>query len=231
MIFFVDLGDMMMTFHVRLIQGLIKPARFQYQLKHADNITGVWTKLALLFVCSLILFSIEAYVGIGTESLANDLTSLTTAEFEARKLLFGVGHALFGMIYPVLIIFIPALIFLIFFEANFQKLVITQQFVLTILLIEKAVLLPFLLLLGIDRSVSPFSFGVISNYLSFNEIVSHFFGVISLFKIAVLFFQYYFLRAILQVDKREIVIFVIVINVLFWILSTFFSYIQFEKLF
>lgn len=220
-----------MTFHVRLIHGLIKPADFQYQLKYAERVTGLWLKLGLLFIISTVIFSIESYAGIGTESLANNLTTLTPAEFEVSKLLFGIGHVLFGIFYPALIIFIPALIFWIFFEANFQKLIITQQIVLVILLIEKAVLLPFLLWLGIDRSASPFSLGVISSSLSLNNLVSHFFGVVSLFKIAILFFQYYCLRAVLQVDKRKIVISVIVINLLYWILSALFSYIQFEKLF
>lgn len=220
-----------MTFRVRLIQGLFKPNHFNYQLKYAETISGLWVKLGLLIVGSFILFSIESFIGIGTETLADKFTSLTKYEIEMRKLLFGAGHAIFGLLYPAFIIFIPAFIFWVFFEAKFQKLLVVQQIVLVILLIEKALLIPLLVQLGIDRSASPFALGVISSSLSWNEVVTHFFGVISIFKIAVVVYQYKLLQAVIEVDKREIFLFVIVINLLYWILSAFFSYIQFEKLF
>lgn len=220
-----------MTFRIRLIQGLFKPNHFNYQLKYAETTSGLWVKLALLIISSFILFSVEAFIGIGTETLADKFTSLTKHEIEMRKLLFGTGHAIFGILYPVFIIFIPALIFWIFFEVKFQKLLVVQQIVLVILLIEKALLIPLLVQLGIERSASPFALGVFSNSLSWNELVTHFFGAISIFKLAAVVYQYKLLRAILAVDKREIFLFVIVINILYWILSAFFSYIQFEKLF
>lgn len=220
-----------MILHVQLLRGIFRPQIFSYQLKHADEISGLWTKTTLLFFTTILLYATEVYFGIGTEGLINERAHLSNTEFESLKLLFGLGHILSGIVFTALILFLPALIFWVFLEIKFKKLLIIQQLFLAILLVEQAILIPLTIQLGLGQNSSPFSFGIISKMLSLNELAIHFFGVLSIFKIVATVFQYRLVRIMTHNNRKEALFVVLGVNVVFWVLNALLSYIQFEKLF
>lgn len=220
-----------MILRLRFSQGIFQPNVFADQFRRSKEIYGLWSRLSLLFFLTIIIFATEAFYGIGTEALATELANLTNGQFEARKLLFGLGHVLFGMVYAAVIIFLPALTFWTFLELPFTKLLVIQAFMLAILLTERALLIPITIHLGIDASASPFAFGIISRELSLNDIVTHFFGILSIFKIIAVTLQYKMVRLITTERHKDVLLILLGVNILFWVISALLSYIQFEKIF
>ncbi len=71
-----------------------------------------------------------------------------------------------------------------------------QFFVVTILLIEKVILIPFTIFMGLPDLSNPFSFGIIGQYLTSNDIILQFLAQLSIFKIWAVVLQYKYVKAL-----------------------------------
>ncbi|WP_404356235.1 hypothetical protein LG291_22545 [Cytobacillus firmus] len=219
-----------MIYQVQLLKGLLHPNNFLYQLEKAEEVRNYRIRIFFLFVISLFIFTISSYLGIGTEIISRELTSVSPSEFEARKLLFLLGQILWGLIYPAIMLFIPAAFFWALTDIPFIKVLVIQMFALAILLFEKALLIPFNWKIGLDESSSPFSLGPIAQYLTDSTILIYFLGQVSVFSLLVLYIQYKGLKYLTDKSRGQIISYVLLINVLFWLVSSFLSFIKFEKL-
>jgi hypothetical protein len=223
-------GGFFMIYQVQLLKGLLHPNNFLYQLEKAEEVRNYRIRIFLLFLSSLIIFAISSYLGIGTEIISRELTSVSASEFEARKLLFLLGQILWSLIYTAIMLFIPAAFFWALTDIPFIKVLVIQMFAVAILLFEKALLIPFYWKIGLDKSSSPFSLGPIAQYLTDSTILIYFLSQISIFSLLVLYFQYKGLKYLTDRSRGQIISFVLSINVLFWLISSFISFIKFEKL-
>lgn len=219
-----------MIYQVRFLKGLLHPKDFLYQLEKAEEIRGFKVRVLWLFLASALIFSISALLGIGTETISRELTGLSASDFETRKLLFLLGQFLWGLFFPAIMLLIPAAFFWTLTDIPFKKIFVVQMFAVLVLLTEKAILLPLILQFGLDKSSSPFSLGVIAQYLTNYSLIVSFFSQISIFSLFALYLQYKGLRYLSDRKPGMILSMVIALNVLFWMISSFLSFIKFEKL-
>ncbi|MGD6942493.1 hypothetical protein ACQCT6_10670 [Cytobacillus gottheilii] len=219
-----------MIYEVRLIKGLLHPYDFFYQLQKAEEVRNLTNRIVFLFIASILIFTIGAYFGIGNDIISNELTSVSAGEFEAKKLFFALGQILWGVCYPALLLFIPALYFWSLTDIPYKKVLTLQLFAVSILVAEKAIFLFLAFQLGLDKDSSPLSLGIIAQSLTDNLFVTSFFGQISLIGIFVIWLQYKGLVYLSERKPRVLFLMVLSIHLLYWLISALLSYIKFEKL-
>ncbi|PLR85077.1 hypothetical protein CVD25_00315 [Bacillus canaveralius] len=218
-----------MFFQNKLTKGLRDPARFFYQLTEAERVTGLWNRAVLLVLASMLIFGISTYTGIGTEILSKEITQLPISEFEAHKALFAVGQIIWGLFYAALVLFVPSLFFWTLTDTEYKKLIVVQMFVLLILLVEKLILIPFQITFGLDQFSSPFSLGVIAQYLSIHPFFVYFLASITVFKIWSMALQYKAVKLLSDKNSKILLLMIISINLAAWLFSALIAYIEFEK--
>lgn len=220
-----------MFFQIRLWKGLTTPYVTAHQLHKAESYTGIWKRTTTLLIVALILSSISAYFGIGNEQMSKLIYNSSASEFEAIKGLFAIGQVLQYIIVTAILIFFPALIFWIFTDIGYRKLVVIQLYMVTIFLIEKVVAIPMQLWFGLDYASSPFSLGIIAQYITDNEFLINFFGEISLFAILAITLQFNYLKVVTEKTQKLLLLLILATNLFIWIFTALFSFIKFEVLF
>jgi hypothetical protein len=147
------------------------------------------------------------------------------------KGLFGIGQVLQAMIGTAIILFFPALIFWIFTDIEFKKIVVIQLFVGCISIMEKIILTPFNVIFGLSKASSPFSLGVMAQYITNHEFLIQLFSTISIFSLGALALQFYYLRITTEKSRNLLLLLIISTNLFMWVFTALFSYIKFEVLF
>ncbi|OMF61528.1 hypothetical protein BK139_06720 [Paenibacillus sp. FSL R5-0490] len=219
-----------MFYHVQLIKGILSPNTYLYQLTKAEKITGLYIRFLLLMAAGAILYLAAAYTGYGMDIISNEISNVSQQELETKKLFLGIGKVVWGIVFSLLIFFVPAIFYWTIMDTEFAKLLVMQLFVLAVLLIEKALTLVLQISFGLERVSSPFSLGVMVQYLTDNRLLIQLAGTITLFQIWVIFFQYMNLKAFSPRSPKWILLIVIIVNLVGWIMTSTIYYLEFEKL-
>ncbi|WP_102264530.1 hypothetical protein [Mesobacillus jeotgali] len=219
-----------MNNRVEVLRGLLNYNYYTYKLRDSEHVPGVWKKTTLLILLSGMVFGVSAYFGIGSEYLSKQLTSVSRAEYEMQKLLFMIGQTILGLFFGGVMIFLPALFFWTLSDIELKKMLAVQLFVMPVLILEKVLLIPLAVLLGLTEISSPFSLGIIAQYITGNEFMIHLLATMSIFKIWIVFIEYKYLKMLMERSPKIILIIVISINLLIWLFAALFSFIQFEKI-
>lgn len=219
-----------MIYRVQLFRGLKDPYIIGHQLTRAEKMEGTWKYTIILTFTSCLLYSLSAYLGLGSEILSNQIYQLTPSEYEASKLLFAAGQVLIGVLGTLLFIFFPALIFWLFSDTEYTRYVNIQLIITTIILLEKAISIPFHFYLGLDLMSLPYSLGVIAQYLTDYRYIILFLSQITIFQIWIVLLQYTYVKSIMDRNNKIILAIIISTNVFIWLLLALFSYIDFEKI-
>jgi hypothetical protein len=219
-----------MNNRMHVLRGLFYPDLYTYQLRDSEYVPGVWKNTTMLILLSGLLFGVSAYFGIGSEYLSKNLTAVSRENYELNKFLFMIGQLIWGLFYGAAMIFIPALFFWTLSDIDLKKFVTVQQFVLPILLLEKVIIIPLAISLGLTKVSSPFSLGVIAQYITGNDFVIYFLAAISLFKVWAIFIEYKYVKMLTGKKTGMVLLMVIGINLMFWLFSALFSFVQFEKI-
>ncbi|MGM9967498.1 hypothetical protein [Rummeliibacillus sp. POC4] len=214
-----------MTLKVNPIKGILKPNEYCAELEDAEQYSRYRLNIFFLFLISVFTYIISGAFGIGTQSISSELSSIGNHAFEARKQLFLIGRLLQGVLVPCVLIFGSALYYFAFINGSFRKLVIVQLNVFSIFLIEKIIQLPLFLLLNVDATSDIFSLGIIAQYISNNELLIHFLGELTLFRVAMLAYSYYSLSRLVE-SRKKVVIAATILFLLYWIFASFMSYIK-----
>lgn len=215
---------------IHVLRGLFYPDLYTYKLRDSEYVPGVWKNTAMLVLLSGLIFGISAYFGIGSEYLSKNLTAVSRENYELHKLLFMIGQLIWGLFYGIAMIFIPALFFWTLSDIDLKKLVTVQLYVMPVLLLEKVINIPLATELGLIKTSSPFSLGVIAQYITDNDFIIYFLAAITLFKIWVIFIEYKYIKMLTGKRPGIVLLLVIGINLIFWLFSALFSFIQFEKI-
>lgn len=219
-----------MNNRMQVLRGLFYPDLYTYKLRDSEYVPGVWKNTTMLILLSGLLFGISAYFGVGSEYLSKNLTAISRENYELHKLLFMLGQIIWGLFYGAAMLFIPALFFWTLSDISLKKFVTVQQFVLPILLLEKVIIIPLATTLGLIKISSPFSLGVIAQYITGNDFLIYFLAAISLFKVWAIFIEYKYVRMLTGKKRGIVLLMVIGINLVFWLFSALFSFVQFEKI-
>jgi hypothetical protein len=219
-----------MFYRVQLIKGILSPNTYLYQMTKAEKITGLYIRFLLLMAAGSIIYLAAAYTGYGMDIVSNEISNVSHQELETKKLFLGIGKVLWGIVFSLLIFFVPAIFYWTIMDTEFAKLLVMQLFVLAVLLIEKALTIVLQISFGLERVSSPFSLGVIVQYLTDNRLLIQLAGTITLFQIWVIFFQYMNLKAFSPRSPKWILLIVIIVNLVGWIMTSTIYYLEFEKL-
>src|SRR5574342_673145 len=195
-----------------VLRGLFYPDLYTYKLRDSEYVPGVWKNTTMLILLSGLIFGISAYFGIGSEYLSKKLTSISQENYELHKLLFMFGQIIWGLFYGAAMIFIPALFFWTLSDISLKKFVMVQQFVLPILLLEKVIIIPLATTLGLIKTSSPFSLGIIAQYITGNGFIIYFLGAIYLFKVWAIFIEYKYVKMLTGKKPGMVLLMVIGIN-------------------
>ncbi|WP_079506458.1 hypothetical protein [Mesobacillus jeotgali] len=216
--------------NIEVFRGLFNYNYYTYKLRDAERFPGVWKKTILFILLSGLIFGFSAYFGIESEYLSEKLTSITRAEYEMNKFLFFAGQIIQGLVFGAIMLFLPALFFWTVTDLDFKRLLSIQLFVMPIILLEKLLLVPMALFFGLTKVSSPFSLGVIAQYITGNDFIVHFLAYISVFKIWAIFIEYKYLKAMTDKNPKIIVLLIIAIHLVIWLFAALFSFIQMEKI-
>ena len=219
-----------MNNRMQVLRGLFYPDLYTYKLRDSEYVPGVWKNTTMLILLSGLLFGISAYFGIGSEYLSKNLTAISRENYELHKLLFMLGQIIWGLFYGAAMLFIPALFFWTLSDIGLKKFVTVQQFVLPILLLEKVIIIPLATTLGLTKVSSPFSLGVIAQYITGNDFVIYFLAAISLFKVWAIFIEYKYLKAMTEKNPKIVLLLVIGIHLVIWLFAALFSFIRMENI-
>jgi hypothetical protein len=219
-----------MIYRVQLFRGLKDPYIIGHQLTKAEKMEGTWKYTIILTFASFLLYSISAYLGIGSEMLSNLIYQLTPSEYEATKLLFAAGQVLIGVFGTIIFIFFPALIFWLFSDTDYIRYVNIQLIITTIILLEKAISIPFHFYLGLDPVSLPYSLGIIAQYITDYRYIILFFAQITFFQLWVIVLQYTYVKSNMNRNNKIVLAIVISTNISIWLVLALFSYVDFEKI-
>ena len=215
---------------IEVFRGLFNHNYYTYKLRGAERFPGVWKKTIMFILLSGLIFGFSAYLGVDSEYLSKKLTSIPRAEYEMNKLLFLTGQIIQGLVFGAIMHFLPALFFWTVTDLEFKRLLTIQLFIMPILLLEKLLIIPMALYLGLTKISSPFSLGIIGQYLTGNEFVIHFLAYISLFKIWTIFIEYKYLKAMSDQNPKIILLLILAINLIIWLFAALLSFIQMDKI-
>lgn len=216
--------------NIEVFRGLFNYHYYTYKLRDAERFPGVWKKTILFILLSGMIFGFSAYFGIESEYLSKKLTSISRAEYEMNKLLFLSGQILQGLVSGAIMLFLPALFFWTVTDLEFKRLLSIQLFVMPILLLEKVLYVPMALYLGLTKVSSPFSLGVIAQYITGNDFIIHFLAYISIFKIWAIFIEFKYLNAMTDKNPKIVLLLVIAIHLIIWLFAALISFIRMENI-
>ncbi|WP_051748315.1 hypothetical protein [Terribacillus saccharophilus] len=178
-----------MTYHTNPFRLLTNPKETLFKLREAEQLRGHWLWTVLILLAFCLVYAALGWVGAGTETL-NQLNAVYIgSDYEYAKFSFIIGRLVWGLGLGLLVIFVVSLVFYLFYEIPYQKLIVIQLSVGVVLLLEALSWLLLLLAAGLEWDRSPFSLGVISDLFTDRPWVISLFGAVSLFQLFILYFQ------------------------------------------
>lgn len=214
----------MMTYSINLIKIFFAMDDHLFRIRKAEKIHQLWKTSAILILISMVVYGWMAYLGIGSDLVSKGAVGLTPEAYEASKFWFLIGRVIYAVFLALLILFVPSLLFYLLTEIPYQKLLIMQQTVLVVMLIERMIWIPLVLLIGLDWHVSPLSFGIIASYATDVPWAIYFFGAISLFQLWIIWFQVKFITSLVSMKKQWIWLNVILLHFLGWALTALITF-------
>ncbi|WP_108670423.1 hypothetical protein [Peribacillus acanthi] len=203
-----------MKYDIKLLKSIRTPKDTFLSLHKAEQIRNLPSQIIILLIFPLGIAMISSWFGIGTESISGDIVNIPIEQFEEKKWWFAFGHWISSILYSAIILYLGSIWFWTLSEIPFQKLLVTQCFVLSIILIEKTVNLLLHIYLSIPWYSSPFSLGVISQIKTNKSFWISFFGSITVFKIWTIYLQYNALKQMSELSRWKILLVILFINVL-----------------
>ncbi|WP_080843865.1 hypothetical protein [Cytobacillus gottheilii] len=213
-----------------MIFCLMKPYEYAIRLEHAESPNPILKKTLVLTGISALLFGISALLGLKSEILSPAIFDLSNSEYETQKMLFAIGQILWGIVITLILLFLPSLFFWTVTEIEYKKLVHIQFAIVCIILIEKVLLILLGYLYGLDSNSSPFSLGIIGQYVTSNEILLKILSVISIFKLWIIYIQYTVIKVLSDKSATFVLLICLAFNIMWWIFAAIFKYLDFAKL-
>ncbi|WP_339230493.1 hypothetical protein NSQ77_09225 [Oceanobacillus sp. FSL K6-2867] len=208
-----------MTYRVHLFRLLFSMEDDLFRIKKAERIQQLWKVSVVLVLAAIAVYLWMAYLGLGTERISGVAVTLSDLTYETSKLWFLLGRGLYAILFAAFILFFPGFLFYLLTGIPYQKLVIMQQIVLVVMLMERLLWIPLVIVAGLNWQVSPLSLGIIASYITEVPWVIYFFGAITLFQLWIIWFQVKYLSVFSEMKKFVIAINVILLHFLGWCLT------------
>ena len=177
-----------MTYHTNPFRLLTKPNQTLFKLREAEELRGHWWWTILILLAFCFVYTALGWVGAGTETLNQLKSGYIGSEYEYAKFWFIIGRLISGLLLGLLVIFVVSLVFYLFYEIPYEKLLVIQLSVSIVFLLEALSWLLLLPAAGLEWDRSPFSLGVLADLVTDRPWVISLFGAVSLFQMFTLYF-------------------------------------------
>ncbi|QXE01126.1 hypothetical protein [Terribacillus sp. DMT04] len=209
-----------MTYHTNPFRLLTSPKETLFKLREAETLRGHWLWTTLLLVAFCIVYAALGWIGAGTETLNQLRADYTGADYEYAKLWFVIGRLVLGFVIGLLVLFVVSLVFYLFYEISYQKLLVLQLSVGIVFLFEALTWLVLLPAAGLEWNRSPFSLGVLADLFTDKPWIISLFGTVSIFQLFILYFQTRCLLVLFPAKRWHVWIVVSMIYLCYMLLLT-----------
>jgi len=219
-----------MFFNFTFRHYLTKPHDLAAQLQ-SSSMRGFKKRVLFVFLLGVILFGLQNWWGMGTESLTVLLTSVSTADYTVARYASLLGAVCWAVIYISFHLYGFAFLLSRLTGIAFKKLLPLQLLVTGLLLLEKALVFLVFVMKGEVANVSFLSFGPLA--ITFLEIDYwiFFFNQLTITTIIIIALQSKFIRPFIGNNGMKKVVFaLIVIHVAMALITAGVGYIPFERI-
>lgn len=190
-----------MFFNFRFRHFLLNPDRLASELKHS-TMQAFWRRVTLVFLISLLLFSLRSFWGMNTERLTA-LMAISTADYTLARYAALLGSMIWSALYVAFHLFGVAYVLSFIIGIQFKKLLPMQLLMTLLLLLEKAIIFIVFYLTGTSMHLSFLSFGPLAaTYLELPFLV-FFFNQLTLTTAIIIGYQYHFIQAYGDILKKS----------------------------
>lgn len=207
---------------------------FSRQQELIDNLANAQmrdfkTRVWMVGLLGLLLFAVREFWGMNTENLTSIFAVAGSDAFTLARILSLVGLLIWAFIYIAFHFFGIAFLLNKLTHIELSKLAVLQLYVLSILLIEKALMFIIFVLLGFTTPVSLFSFGPLAGTFLEQPFFIFFFNQLTIFTALIIALQVRFIRAFSDYKSSHIFLLVLAMHVLMALITAAVGFIPFEE--
>ncbi|MDS9472249.1 hypothetical protein [Sporosarcina pasteurii] len=223
------ISDMFFNFTFR--HFLTNPRQLAIELDHS-TMRGFWKRVLVVFLASVLLFSLRSLWGVNTERLTPLLTTMSTADYTLARYASLFGSMLWSFVYVAFHLFGVAYLLSFIFGISFRKLLPMQLLMTSLLLLEKGLILLVFYMTGTATYVSFLSFGPLAATFLELPFTIFFFNQLTLTTVIIIGYQYHFIQTSANMAKKMRLLFVLIgIHIFMAIFTASIGLIPIEDLF
>lgn len=206
---------------IHLLKGITNPQETFAGLQEADRVSGMGLRLVALSIVSAIIGGAASYVASGVLGMTGQLqeqlqqAGLEVSQEAIQSFAMTTG-VIGGLLSPVIVMAVAALIFLIFFsDIGYKKLFAVELYLQTITVIGSFVGLLLMLLFQTEYGASVLGLGSFTRLFTDAGFINSFFGGITIFLVWKLFVQINAYRHASSKTMNYIVWTLIILNIIY----------------
>ncbi|HET7580316.1 MAG TPA: Yip1 family protein [Bacillales bacterium] len=207
--------------HIHLFKGIMKPNEEFRDLREAEEVKGLGWRLVVLSVVNAIIAGVAGYVATQVLNITTQTSGKLNNPEMPQELVQGMaigGAAIGGLVQPVIVMAIMALIFLIFFsDIGYKKLFAVELYLQLIGLIG-GIVSGILMVVFRSGTQSFLNLGAITHLITDNAFINGFFGGISIFLIWKVYVQINAYRQASRKSSSSVAWTLIIINIVFMLI-------------
>lgn len=220
-----------MFFNFSFRHYLTNPKNLADQLQ-SSSIRGLRKRIVLVFLVSILLFSLRSLWGMNTEALTPLLVTASTTEYTLARFASLFGSIIWSVIYVSFHIFGVALILSYLIGIPFKKLLPMQLLMTGLLLIEKLLVFLVFFIKGEAAYVSFLSLGPLAATFLETPFFIFFLNQLTLTTIVIIAYQYRFICQFSDIAQKKRLLWLLIgIHVLMAIITASVSLLPAESLF
>lgn len=189
-----------MFFNFTFRHFLMNPYRLAKNLKQSA-IKGFWQRVTLVFLASVLLFSLRSLWGINTENFTSFMTT-STADYTLARYASLFGSVIWSVLYVAFHLFGVAYILSFIIGISFKKLLPMQLLMTALLLLEKTVIFTLFYFTGTATNLSFLSFGPLASTYFELPFVIFFFNQLTITTAVIIAYQFSFIRTYGDMHKK-----------------------------
>lgn len=190
-----------MFFNFTFRHFFLNPGRLASELKNS-TMQAFWRRVMLVFIISLIVFSLRSFWGMNTERLTA-LMVTSTADYTLARYGALVGSMIWSVLYAAFHLFGIAFVLSFVIGIPFKKLLPMQLLMTLLLLLEKAIIFTVFYLTGTSMNLSFLSFGPLAATYFELPFFIFFFNQLTLTTAIIIGYQYHFIRTYGELLKKS----------------------------
>ncbi|AOV08807.1 hypothetical protein [Sporosarcina ureilytica] len=220
-----------MFFNFTFRHFLTNPRRLAFELENS-TMRGFWKRVILVFIASMMLFSLRSLWGVNTESLTPLMTTMSTADYTLARYASLFGSMFWSLLYVAFHLFGVAYVLSFIIGIPFKKLLPMQLLMTSLLLIEKALVFLVFYMTGTATNVSFLSFGPLAATFLELPFSIFFFNQLTLTTAMIIGYQYTYIRTATDISKKGRLLFTLIaIHILMAIFTASIGLLPIESLF